>query len=246
MIFNAVRETGDHGCINLWDRQPYSYDASAPSNLVPRWSELDGNLLINNYHGCWPLCHDDGSNHWRNSRNVILWGGQKSNMGHDLSFTSNLYVHPEVLGGGAVAGASWPRVCHLCNGAGRGESETGNQSALCGTESFVNNSCVTANPSIYRMPCSVGADGRIQRFDSEFQTFDPPWVGERAGTTLTAGNKLFVENASAVNWPCGGAGNLSKAQAAGEELGSSVAPIPSDGALVAMATALLREAGWPL
>ena len=42
------------------------------------------------------------------------------------------------------------------------------------------------------------SDGRIQRFDSEFQTFDPPWVGERAGTTLTAGNKLFVSNASAV------------------------------------------------
>eukprot|EP01043_Picozoa_sp_COSAG02_P049761 COSAG02_NODE_5032_length_4710_cov_1.603512_3_plen_146_part_00 len=141
----------------------------------------------------------------------------------------------QVLGGGAIAGASWPRVCHLCNGAGRGESETGNQSALCGTESFINNSCVTANPSIYRMPCSVDPNGQVQRFDSPMA----------AGTTLTAHNKLFVANASTVIWPCGGT-NLSKAQAAGEELGSSAAPIPSDNVLVGMARALLRESGWRL
>ena len=213
---------------------------------------------------------DDGSNHWRNHRNVILWGGQKSNMGHHLTFTSNLYVHPEVrifdsvvlqrvgfispvgsawvpiqnalhrripqvMGGGAIAGASWPRVCHLCNGAGRGESETGNTSALCGTDSFVNNSCVTANPAIYRMPCSVGLNGQIQRYDSS----------TAAGTTLTAQNKFFVANASAVNWPCGG-NNLSMAQAAGEEVGSVTASIPADDELAGMATALLREGGWKL
>jgi hypothetical protein len=44
-----------------------------------------------------PHADDDGSNHWTNSRNIILWGGQKSNMGHDLNFSQNLYVHPEVL-----------------------------------------------------------------------------------------------------------------------------------------------------
>ena len=31
----------------------------------------------------------------------------------------------------------------VCTDAGRGESETGNQSALCGSESFVENSCIT-------------------------------------------------------------------------------------------------------
>ena len=63
---------------------------------------------------------------------------------------------------------------------------------------------------------------------------------------MTAQNKFFVANASVVNWPCGGT-NLSKAQAAGEELGSSVtAPIPADDVLVRLATALLRESGWRL
>jgi hypothetical protein len=42
------------------------------------------------FAGCWPLCHDDGSNHWHNEANVVLWGGQKSNMGHDLTFKRNL------------------------------------------------------------------------------------------------------------------------------------------------------------
>jgi hypothetical protein len=217
-----------------------------PTNLVPRWSTIDGNFIINNYHGCWPLCHDDGSNHWLNTRNVLLWGGQKSNMGHDLHFSRNLYIHPEVLGGGgAIAGASWPRNCQLCDGAGRGESETGNVSGLCGSESFVNNSCVSRHPAIYRMPCRVGADGRVQRFDMQRQLFNPPWRGSLAGTMLTAANRFFVDNASTVQWPCAAAGNLTQAQARGVEIGSSVAPIPSNEELVDMARAILAESGWP-
>ena len=150
------------------------YDAADPQNLVPKWSSVVGNLLINNYHGCWPLCHDDGSNHWNNIGNVIVWGGQKStlaipfrvvpilfcpegseaqrcmlsgNMGHDLKFADNFYIHPEVTNGHtnnlAIAGVSWPRKCQLCAGAGPPESETGNRSALCGTEEFVGNTCIT-------------------------------------------------------------------------------------------------------
>lgn len=129
------------------DRQPYTYDASYPQQVVPKWSSVVGNLLINNYHGCWPLCHDDGSNHWENVGNVIVWGGQKSNMGHDLTFVENLYIHPEVTNGHtnslAIAGVSWPRKCQLCAGAGPPESETGNRSALCGTETFSDNTCIT-------------------------------------------------------------------------------------------------------
>ena len=126
-----------------------------------------------------------------------------------------------MLGGSAVAGASWPRNCHLCDGAGRGESETGNASGLCGSSAFTNNSCVTNHPSIYRMPCSVGQEtGQVQRFDSSQQSFsNPPWVSTTAGTTLTADNRFFVSNASTVQWPCGGAGNLSAAQAKGAEAG---------------------------
>jgi hypothetical protein len=39
----------------------------------------------------------------------------------------------------------------LCTGTGRGESETGNQSALCGSESFVENSCITRGTYSRRM-----------------------------------------------------------------------------------------------
>ena len=59
------------------------------------------------------------------------------------------------------------------------------------------------------------------------------------------GNRFYVENASAVQWPCASAGNLSEAQERGAEVGSSVGPVPSDTALVAMARAVLRESGWP-
>ena len=72
------------------------------------------------------------------------------------------------------------------------------------------------------------------------------WLGAICcAPPLTAQNKFFVANASAVNWPCGG-NNLSMAQAAGEEVGSVTAPIPADDELARMATALLREGGWKL
>ena len=61
VIFNAVRETGDHGPINTWDRQPYLTDAVQPG-LPSVWqhdSYIHHNILFNNYHSTWPIDHDD-------------------------------------------------------------------------------------------------------------------------------------------------------------------------------------------
>jgi hypothetical protein len=63
VIFNAVRETKDHGPINTWDRQPYLGDAvqlGSPS-LWQHESYIYHNVIFNTYGSVWPINHDDGS-----------------------------------------------------------------------------------------------------------------------------------------------------------------------------------------
>ena len=49
LIFNSVRETNDHGGINSWDRQPYSWRSWDPSNVNPLPMLETRNFIINNY-----------------------------------------------------------------------------------------------------------------------------------------------------------------------------------------------------
>ena len=77
LIFNSVRETSDHGCVNTWDRQPYVTHEFNLTDLLPSPSVIDGNYFVNNYHSTWPIDHDDGSNSWVATNNLLLWGGFK-------------------------------------------------------------------------------------------------------------------------------------------------------------------------
>ena len=57
-----VRETGDHGPINSWDRVPYVTRLDNGSHVaVPRPIHVRENFIINGYNGVWTLDHDDGS-----------------------------------------------------------------------------------------------------------------------------------------------------------------------------------------
>ena len=86
LLFNMVRETGDHGPFNSWDRQPYvtpmACDVGPPS-IVPQPTNITGNFIINGYNGVWSLDHDDGSAHYNDSNNFLVYGGCKNYLGHD-------------------------------------------------------------------------------------------------------------------------------------------------------------------
>ncbi|CAF5153289.1 unnamed protein product, partial [Rotaria sp. Silwood1] len=73
VIFNAVRETSDHGPINSWDRQPYLSDAIQPGvpSLRQHNSYIHHNVLFNNYRSVWPIDHDDGSCYYEDSYNFL-------------------------------------------------------------------------------------------------------------------------------------------------------------------------------
>lgn len=58
LIFNMVRETCDHGCINSWDRLPLLSDVGIDgetASYFPKENAIWANFLINNYQSVWPL-----------------------------------------------------------------------------------------------------------------------------------------------------------------------------------------------
>ena len=92
-IFNAVRETSDHGPINSWNRLPYL--TGSPASLVQATSYITRNLLFNTYNCVWPLDHDDGSSYWDDSYNVLIYGGAKNYLGEAKHAHDTLYIYPE-------------------------------------------------------------------------------------------------------------------------------------------------------
>ena len=97
IIFNTVRETGDHGPINTWDRQPFLSDAvqAGVPSLWQRTSYIHHNLVFNNYNCLWPIDHDDGSSFYEDSYNFHVYGGQKNFLGHSKTDHHQIYVYAD-------------------------------------------------------------------------------------------------------------------------------------------------------
>jgi len=96
-MFNAVRETSDHGLVNSWDRTPYlTTQAGNGPSLDPHWSYIHHNALYNNYNSFYPIDHDDGSCFYEDSYNVQVYGGKKNYLGHHKTDHHELYIYPDV------------------------------------------------------------------------------------------------------------------------------------------------------
>ena len=108
VIFNAVRETRDHGPINTWDRQPFLTDAVQPGlpSLWQHISYIHHNTIVGNYHTWWPLDHDDGSCFYEDSYNFLMYGGKKNYKGHSKTDHHEIYVYPDLDSGNCVNGGS--------------------------------------------------------------------------------------------------------------------------------------------
>eukprot|EP00117_Sycon_ciliatum_P027518 scpid47591/ scgid22337/ Uncharacterized protein ywoF len=101
LVFNMVRETGDHGPFNSWDRQPYVAPATCTSgdpSIVPAApNRIDRNFIVNGYNGVWALDHDDGSAYFNDTNNLLVFGGLKNYLGHDkMSGPGNVVVYPGI------------------------------------------------------------------------------------------------------------------------------------------------------
>ena len=97
VIFNTVRETGDHGPINTWDRQPFLSDAvqAGVPSLWQHTSYIHHNVIFNNYNCLWPIDHDDGSCFYEDSYNFQVYGGKKNFLGYSKTDHHEIYVYSD-------------------------------------------------------------------------------------------------------------------------------------------------------
>jgi hypothetical protein len=125
LLFNLCRETTDHGPFNSWDRVPYLTDdagAGVP-RLGPALNRISRNLILCNYQCTWPIDHDDGSNTYDDSFNVLFYGGAKNFLGHSKRSHNNLYIYPDAKPvEGAGPGLRGFAVCATSDGAKKASS----------------------------------------------------------------------------------------------------------------------------
>jgi Right handed beta helix region len=96
VIFNTCRESGDHGPINSWDRQPFLtdlLDGITPS-FNPIRRSISFNLIFANYGANQGVDNDDGSSWYHIYRNVMYSsnGFKMDYGGHDSIFEENLVL----------------------------------------------------------------------------------------------------------------------------------------------------------
>ena len=64
LVFNQCRQSGDHGPLNSWDRQPFLTDVrhgpKRPS-YSPAISDIGHNFIMANYGGSQGFDNDDGA-----------------------------------------------------------------------------------------------------------------------------------------------------------------------------------------
>lgn len=97
LVFSTCRESGDHGPLNSWDRQPYltTVRTGEPS-MTMAWRQLHHNFFIDNYSPQEGVDNDDGSQYYHTHDNFLVYGvqGQKADFGgHDNRHQDNIYAY---------------------------------------------------------------------------------------------------------------------------------------------------------
>lgn len=95
LIFNSCRESGDHGAINSWDRQPFLHaEAGGMPSFAPLPIVIRQNYITANYGSSQGVDNDDGSSHYRIESNVFYAadGFKMDYGGHDSAFAGNLVL----------------------------------------------------------------------------------------------------------------------------------------------------------
>ena len=216
LVLNMVRETGDHGPYNSWDRQPYlthsgvddgytvSQKYGSSGSILKKNDVITRNFIINGYNGVWAIDHDDGSQFFNDTANLMLWGGCKNYLGHSKSCDRNVMIYP---------------------GFGRSHStkpcQTDDNSVFA-NQYHDNNQCITSDGNAY----SMGGWKQCERNDIQqhvYQTFNNTLYAPKAEFTAPG--------------PCA---DFAAWQAQGQDLHSQVLPLPSTEQVVAMSKAVLQ------
>jgi hypothetical protein len=99
LVFSTCRESGDHGPLNSWDRQPFltTVRTGQPS-MVMAWRNISRNFFIDNYSPQEDVDNDDGSSYYHTHDNFLVYGAhaEKSDFaGHRNVQTGNIFAYTE-------------------------------------------------------------------------------------------------------------------------------------------------------
>lgn len=104
LIANCVRESGDHGPFNSWDRVPYISDiATGKPSIVPQFREITQNFIVSTYSSQEAIDTDDGSSYYNTHDNFFVYAanGLKSDFGGHHNFhNDNVYGYTGNCWGG--------------------------------------------------------------------------------------------------------------------------------------------------
>eukprot|EP00928_Gymnodinium_smaydae_P026730 TRINITY_DN20901_c0_g1_i1.p1 TRINITY_DN20901_c0_g1~~TRINITY_DN20901_c0_g1_i1.p1 ORF type:complete len:912 (+),score=66.56 TRINITY_DN20901_c0_g1_i1:74-2809(+) len=226
LVLNMVRETGDHGPYNSWDRQPYltnsgvddgyktSQKYGSTGSILKKNDFIKHNFIINSYNGVWAIDHDDGSQFFNDTKNLMLWGGCKNFLGHSKSCDHNVMIYP------GYGRASSHKPCQT------------DDNSVFANQYHHDNQCITIDGNAYSMggwdKCT--SDSIDQHV---YQTFN---------------NTLFAPKGNfTAPGPCP---DFKTWQATGQDAGSQVLPLPSISEVVEMSNAVLarvrRASEWQM
>jgi len=96
LLANCVRESGDHGPFNSWDRVPYiTTIRNGSASVVPAFRDISHNFLLSTYSSQEAIDTDDGSAYYRTHHNFFAYAanGLKSDFGgHHNYHEHNVYA----------------------------------------------------------------------------------------------------------------------------------------------------------
>ena len=148
LIFNQVRESGDDGPFNTFDRQPYITTVrNGTPSVFKAQSNMTRNFIINNYHSTWPIDHDDGSCYYYDTYNYLVYGGYKNYLGHSKIVKYNTYIYPGAQHTLYKNNLGDFLVYPYC--ASHISASTTDLPSGWG-EVWANNTCIIDNPNIYK------------------------------------------------------------------------------------------------
>ena len=236
LIFNTVRETGDHGPFNSWDRQPYLTTNGVDDGftVAEKWglkdtsfvgapSHIEGNFIFNGYNTVWTIDHDDGSQFYNDTANVLVWGGCKNYRGHSKSCDHNLILYP-----GISARGSGGRLCQT------------DDNGIFANQYHHGNDCFVSDGRFYSWGGGHGVRGTNETANSCTKALLDKTVYQTANNTLRSLGKN-AQGAAIPLWDskqfCGTA-DFKAWKALGQELGST--NVDSEAITVAAIVALAK------
>lgn len=221
LFFNTVRETNDHGAINSWDRQPYAWRSWNTTNVDPLPMLITRNFIINNYHGVWGLCHDDGSNGYVDTYNFLPWSGSKNYLGFYKQTYNNYFLYSDFaparladLAAGKEPTQGW-NACAMSYGTKKIPSSL--------ADVWASNTCITS---------SGGAFFSFNGCDSA--TPNDGGIPLLSNNTYASDDGKYELHCGSQTW------TLAQAQAAGVDVGSTMAAVPTTAEVIAVAHDLLQ------